>query len=88
MNIYIGNLHINVSETQVWDLFKTFGHINSVHIVTDTASGQSMGFGFVDIVEREGGLMAIQKLDALNFMNQYIEVSEALSHDGNRTYLV
>ncbi len=88
MNIYIGNLSANVSETQVWDLFKTFGQVNSVHIVIDTASGQSMGFGFVDIAEREGGLMAIQKLDALNFMNQYIEVSEALSHDQTRTYLV
>lgn len=88
MNIYIGNLPPHVSEAQLWDLFKAFGQVNSVHIVTDAASGKSMGFGFVDIAEREGGLMAIQKLDTLKFMNRHIEVSEALSHDRVRTYLV
>jgi len=87
MNIYIGNLHANASEAQIRDLFTEFGDVHSVHIIMNTASGQSMGFGFVEIDGREGGLKAIQELDALNFMNRYLEVSEALSAGREKSYM-
>lgn len=78
MNIYIGNLHANTSEADVAKLFEKFGAVSSVNIVMDKKNGQSRGFGFVEMEESGAGERAIQTLNNLNYMNQYIEVSEAM----------
>jgi len=77
MNIHIGNLHSNVSEAQLRELFKEYGKVNSVKIIMDMETGQSKGFGFVEMDERTDGIRAVNKLHNLNFMNMYLEVSEA-----------
>lgn len=79
MNIYIGNLPLNVTEVQLEELFKEFGRINSTKILTDMETGQSKGFGFVEMDDASDGMRAIKKLNNLNFMDQFIQVSEAIS---------
>lgn len=79
MNIYIGNLPLSVTEVQLEELFKEFGRINSTKILTDMDTGQSKGFGFVEMDDASDGMRAIKKLNNLNFMDQFIQVSEAVS---------
>lgn len=77
MDIYVGNLHSNVSEAQLRDLFEEYGTVNSVTIIMDVETGQSKKVAFVEMEEDASGLNAIQKLNKLNFMNMYLEICAA-----------
>ena len=79
MNIYIGNLHFNVSEEHLRNLFKPFGRVNSVNIIMDMESGQSKGFGFVEMDETIDGTEAIKQLNNQNCMGQFLQVSPAIA---------
>lgn len=76
MNIYIGNLHLNVAVAQLRNLFSEFGRISMAKIIRDKDSGQSRGYGFVEMDTREDGLNAIKELNNRNLMNRFIEVNE------------
>jgi len=73
MKIYIGNLHHNASEIEIRGLFHDFGTILSILLYMDT-SGRSTGYGYVIMKERKDGIAAIQKLNGINFMNQFLEI--------------
>lgn len=79
MHIYIGNLHFNVSEEHLRNLFTPFGRVNSVNIIMDMESGQSKGFGFVEMDEAIDGTEAIKQLDNQNCMGQFLQVSPAIA---------
>lgn len=78
MNIYIGNLHSNACEAEILKMFQKFGDVHSVKIIMDRNNNQSSGFGFVQMEGQMAALNAIQSLDNINYMNQYLEVSEAM----------
>jgi|GEM_PF-1607061 len=84
MNIYVGNLHNNMSEAQLRDLFSEYGKVLSVKIIMGMETGQSLGYGFVEMDDRADGQRAVRKLNNLNFMNMYLEVSEANPRPGNK----
>jgi RNA recognition motif-containing protein len=50
MNIHVGNLAFNVTEDDLRDLFSSFGEVSAVNIVKERSSGQSKGFGFVEML--------------------------------------
>lgn len=79
MNIFVGNLPVTATESDVRNLFKEFGRIASVNILTDMETGQSKGFGFVEMDDHADGRRAIKKLNNMNFMEQSIQVSEAVA---------
>lgn len=79
MNIYVGNLPVTATELHLRDLFKEFGRISSVKILTDMETGQSKGFGFVEMDDHSDGRRALKKLDNCEFMGQPIQVSEAIA---------
>jgi RNA recognition motif-containing protein len=79
MNIFIGNLPTAATELNVRDLFKEFGRIRSVNILTDMETGLSKGFGFVEMEDNGDGRRAIKMLNNMNFMDQSIQVSEAMA---------
>ena len=78
MNIYIGNLHTNTSEAEVMRLFEKFGSVHAVKIIMNKDNGLSKGFGFVEMQEHDAGIKAIEALNNKNYMNLYLEVSEAM----------
>jgi len=49
MNIYVGNLSYNVTEDDLKAVFSEFGEVDSINIIKDKFSGQSKGFGFVEM---------------------------------------
>ena len=63
MNIYIANLSHNVTDEDLKDLFSTYGTINSVKVVIDKETGESKGFGFVEMPNEEEGQKAIEELN-------------------------
>ena len=50
MKIHVGNLAYNVTEDDLRGLFSSFGEVSSVNVVKERSSGQSKGFGFVEML--------------------------------------
>lgn len=77
MNIFVGNLAAEVTEIDLEDLFKTFGQVKSTEVKRDMFSGQTKGFGFVEMPGRNHSLTAIQSLNGQEFKGQALRVNEA-----------
>ena len=76
MNIVISNLNLLTTTEHLSNLFLPFGLVQSVKIIKDDRTGHSLGFGFIKM-NRFSGYVAISELNAIKFMNFYIDVSEA-----------
>lgn len=63
MNIYVGNLSYGVTETQLKALFEEFGEVTSANLIKDKYSGESKGFGFVEMDKQNEGEEAIKQLN-------------------------
>jgi len=79
MKIYVGNLAHSVTDQQLQDLFATYGQVKTANVIKDKFSGQSRGFGFVEMMEKTEGENAIAELQGKDFEGRAIRVSEA--HD-------
>jgi len=60
--LYIGNLPFHVTDQELQSLFTKAGKVESVKIITDLATGQSRGFGFVEMGSTEEGEKAIESV--------------------------
>ena len=77
MNIYVGNLSYNATEETVRQAFESFGQVISVRIIKDKYTGQSKGFGFVEMLEQSQGQAAIKSLNGKELLGKQISVNEA-----------
>ncbi|MGC8657780.1 MAG: RNA recognition motif domain-containing protein [Desulfomonilaceae bacterium] len=77
INIYVGNLSFDASETELKSLFEAHGAVDSVKIISDQYTGRSRGFGFVEMQNREEGMRAIKELDAKDFGGRALKLNEA-----------
>ncbi|HEY9050409.1 MAG TPA: RNA-binding protein [Gammaproteobacteria bacterium] len=77
MNIYVGNLPYSVTENDLKEAFAAFGEVSSVSLVTDKFSGQSKGFGFVEMPSNSEADAAIKGLNEKPFKGRNIKVNQA-----------
>lgn len=77
MKLYVGNLAYQVTEDQLREAFESFGQVESVAIIKDKFSGQSKGFGFVEMPADAEGQAAIEGLNGNDFNGRAIKVNEA-----------
>ena len=77
MNIYVGNLSREVSEGDLREAFEAFGEVTSAKIITDKYSGESRGFGFVEMTSNTDGESAITGLKDKELKGQTLNVNEA-----------
>jgi RNA recognition motif-containing protein len=77
MNIYVSNLSFNVQNEDLRDFFTPFGEVTSVNIINDRTTGQSRGFGFVEMSDDVAANKAVQELDGGIVEGRSIRVSEA-----------
>ena len=77
MNMYIGNLAYNVTEEDLTEAFSEFGNVESVNIIKDRFSGQSKGFGFVDMPDNSEADKAIKALNGSRMKGRDIKVNQA-----------
>jgi RNA recognition motif-containing protein len=77
MNIYIGNLSYQTTETSIRSLFESYGAVNSVNIITDRDTGQTRGFGFVEMADDKEALAAIAAIDGNELDGRTLKVNQA-----------
>jgi len=77
MNMYIGNLSYNVTEEDLQTAFSEFGEVASVNIIKDKFSGQSKGFGFVEMPNNSEADKAIKALNGTEMKGRDLKVSQA-----------
>jgi RNA recognition motif-containing protein len=77
MNLYVGNLPYRITEDELRATFEEFGEVSSCTIVKDKVSGQSKGFGFLEMPESSAGEAAINSLNGRELMGRKINVNEA-----------
>src|ERR671922_1901911 len=82
MNIYVGNMSYDVTEADLQAAFEAFGAVASVSIITDQYSGQSKGFGFVEMPSASEAQAAITGLHGKEFMGRALTVNEARPREG------
>jgi RNA recognition motif-containing protein len=77
MNIYVGNLSYEVTGEDLRLAFEAYGQVSSANVIKDKYSGQSRGFGFVEMPEKTEAQAAIQNLNGKDLRGQQISVNEA-----------
>ena len=76
MNIYIGQLPYSVKEDELREIFSEYGEIASLKLVTDRFSGQSKGFGFIDMPNNSEADKAIKALNGCSYHGKLIKVNQ------------
>lgn len=84
MNIFVGNLDFNVTEEELKELFGEKGEVTSVRIIKDRFTGNSRGFGFVEMANEEQGQDAIDSLNGIDFKGRSLKVNKANGPDRER----
>ncbi len=74
--IYVGNLPFNTSEDELRQLFTAHGAVQSVAVITDRYTGQSRGFGFVEMAPADADT-AIRALNGTTLGDRSLKVNEA-----------
>jgi RNA recognition motif-containing protein len=77
MKIYVGNLSYEVTEEDLRLAFEKFGQVESATIIKDKYSGQSKGFGFVEMASKATGQSAIDGLNGKELKGRTLNVNEA-----------
>ena len=85
MNIYVGNLSLELTEDELRQEFSAFGQVKSVNIMNDRdiGSGQPRGYGFVEMPLESEGKAAITSLKGKTIKGREIQVIESLGFTGN-----
>jgi cold-inducible RNA-binding protein len=75
--LYVGNLGFDVTSKDLEELFAQAGVCESAAVITDRATGQSRGFGFVEMASNADAQQAIQQFDGQEFKGRALKVNEA-----------
>ena len=75
--LYVGNLAYSVSGSDLEELFSQAGTVQSATVITDKFSGQSKGFGFVEMSSSGDAATAIQRFNDTELKGRNIKVNEA-----------
>jgi len=81
--LYVGNLAYSVSNDDLHELFSQLGQVQSAMVVTDKFSGQSRGFGFVEMTTAEEVVNAIRQFNDTELKGRNIKVNEAKPRESN-----
>ena len=79
VEIYVGNLSYNVREGDLRKIFKKYGTVQNVRIITNLQNGKSKGFGFVEMPNRGEAQRAVENLDDQDIKGRKLVVNEAKS---------
>lgn len=77
MNIYVGNLSRDATEEDLRQAFGDFGQVESVNVIKDRFSGESRGFGFVEMPSKTEAAAAIAAMNGKDLNGRALNVNEA-----------
>ena len=84
MNIYVGNLSFDATESDIETAFGEYGDVKSVNIIKDRETGRSRGFGFVEMRDGQAGKQAIEGLNLQEIAGRALTVNEARPREERR----
>jgi RNA recognition motif-containing protein len=77
MKMYVGNLAYSVTDAMLRESFSQYGEVSQVTVISDKFTGQSKGFGFVEMPDSNEANTAMNALNETDFMGRKIKVNEA-----------
>ncbi len=77
MKLYVGGLAYSVTDQELQDFFATEGKVVSAVVIKDKFSGQSKGFGFVEMEDLKEGQNAIKSLNGKELNGRAVMVNQA-----------
>ena len=77
MKIYVGNLSYGMTESKLRDMFAEFGEVVSANLITDKMTGQSKGFGFVEMSNNSEADKAMKALNSKEVDGRSLTVNQA-----------
>lgn len=83
MNLYVGNLSYTTTEDDLRKAFEAYGEITSINIIKDKYSGDSRGFGFVEMSSNDDAREALENLNGAELGGRNLKVSEARPRNDN-----
>ena len=84
MNIFVGNLAFSATDHDLRQLFEPYGVVDKVNIITDRDTGQSRGFGFVEMPDSTAAKAAIQGANGKELAGRALTVNEAKPREPRR----
>ena len=85
MNIYVGNLSFNATESDLESSFGEYGEVASVNVIKDRDTGRSRGFAFVEMRDQQAAQEAIEGLNMREIAGRSVTVNEARPRDDRRS---
>ena len=86
MNIYVGQLPYSVTEEELREMFVQYGEVESLKLIMDNYSGQSKGFGFIEMPNNSEADQAIKGLNKTTLKGREIKVNQAEERRKKKTY--
>jgi RNA recognition motif-containing protein len=83
MNIYVGNLSYEINETDLRKEFEAFGQVTSAAVIKDNFTGESRGFGFVEMAGKQEAQSAMESLNGKELKGKVLKVTEARPRNDN-----
>ena len=77
MKLYIGNLSYSTTEEEINQLISGYGTADSIQLIKDRHTGQSKGFGFIEMNDNSEADAAIKGLNETNFKGRKLKVNQA-----------
>jgi RNA recognition motif-containing protein len=77
MNIYVGNLPFSVTDGDLREAFAPYGEVSQVNLIGDKFTGDSKGFGFVEMANNSQADSAIKALNGTDLKGRKITVNQA-----------
>jgi RNA recognition motif-containing protein len=81
MNMYVSNLGFDVQDDDLRSLFTPYGEVTSARVISDKVTGQSRGFGFVEMRDETAAKKAMTELNDAAVQGRNIKVVEARPKD-------
>lgn len=77
MKLYIGNLSYSTTEEEIGQLIAQYGTADSIELIKDRHTGQSKGFGFIEMNNNSEADAAIKGLNETNFKGRKLKINQA-----------
>lgn len=77
MNIFVGNVSRMVNDTELRGAFEQYGSVESAVIIKDRETGDSRGFGFVEMADEGQANAAIENLNGFELKGRKLNVNQA-----------
>jgi RNA recognition motif-containing protein len=84
VNIYVSNIAFTATNQDIRQLFEPYGTVDTINIITDRDTGQSRGFGFVEMPDSAAAKAAIHGLQGKELAGRTLTVNEAKPREPRR----